>query len=221
MTSVSHVFPMLAAPAWELGPTMLASGDVVLFGGRLPMHVKVQHLTRCPWSQVGLVLLHPAFEHPCIFESTKVSGCLDLLLGKVLRGVQLVSFWPRIAQFEGEVAVRKLQPPLSADTCQRLVDFAEEVHAAPYNDSGWIAVRALHRRNRTASPAGFFCSELVAQAYQHLGLLPRPPTGRLANNYVPADFSAVHTAPQLSLLPGWSLQDEVVLKGDPALRAVA
>jgi hypothetical protein len=35
----------------------------------------------------------------------------------------------------------------------------------------------------------FFCAELVATAYQQLGILLPPPQGRNANNYIPGDFS--------------------------------
>ena len=37
--------------------------------------------------------------------------------------------------------------------------------------------------------SSLFCSELVAEAYQRLGLLPKPPQGLPSNEYTPRDFA--------------------------------
>ncbi|GJQ10180.1 hypothetical protein GpartN1_g1971.t1 [Galdieria partita] len=57
-----------------------------------------------------------------------------------------------------------------------------------------------------------FCSELVAAAYQHLGLLDKyPPAG----GYAPKDFSSEQTNPAaLLLLKGAYLSDEIFVRGN-------
>jgi hypothetical protein len=112
---------------------------------------------------------------PRIFEATKLSECTDIWTGTVVRGVQVVHLPERIDSFDGAVAVRKLRPALSPSLEDRLIRFAEEVHCRPFNDRPKVVVRALHRKNRSSTGPAFFCSELVAEAYQHLEVLPAPP----------------------------------------------
>jgi hypothetical protein len=49
--------------------------------------------------------------------------------------------------------------------------------------SGWFGASRGERLN------SLFCSELVAEAYQAMGLLPESPPGRPSNEYTPRDFA--------------------------------
>ena len=46
-------------------------------------------------------------------------------------------------------------------------------------------VRAAYGGNETEDLSSLFCSQLIAAAYQRLGLLPQD---TLSNNFVPSDF---------------------------------
>jgi hypothetical protein len=97
----------------------------------------------------------------------------------------------------------------------RLLLFALEVHGRPFNDSRWAAIRSIRRRNPPPTCSSFFCSELAAEAYQRIGLLPAPPEGRSSNNYIPADFSEVFLERMLPLGRGFRLGAETLLKDFP------
>jgi hypothetical protein len=120
----------------------------------------------------------------------------------------------RLASFPGLVACRRLEPRLPEEMATKLLEFAERSHGQPFNDNKWIAFRASRRRNAPRAYAGFFCSELVAEAYQHVGLIPAPPQGRTSNNYVPTDFSKMYSDRMLPLQMGFRLGDELLLKAD-------
>ncbi len=156
---------------------------------------------------------------PHVFESTKLPVCQDVKQGIVLHGVQIVRLRDRVDSFEGEVAVRRLLPPLSTRRIFRLRAFAEEVHGRPFNESKWVAARAFFRRNAPSDCSSFFCSELAAEAYQRIGLLPAPPMGLSANNYIPADFSSIYPGAHLPLGMGFRLESErLVLPSDTNCR---
>lgn len=189
----------------------LGSGDVVLFSGSHPLHLVQRERTGSPWGQVGLILRLPN-DLVCVFESTKIATCTDVLLGKVVRGVQWVRLSERVSSFDGAVAIRRLEPRLSESMADRLLSFAREVHGLPFNDSKWTALRSIRRRNPPRTCTSFFCSELAAEAYQRTGLLPPPPRGRSSNNYIPADFSDLYSDGSLPLEGGFRLGVESHLK---------
>jgi hypothetical protein len=96
----------------------------------------------------------------------------------------------KITAYGGAVAHRRLLPQLTSDQRGSLRTFADEVWGLPFNDSPYVALRAVHRRNGARpTQTSYFCSELVATAYQRFGVLRPSPEGRLASNYVPSDFS--------------------------------
>jgi hypothetical protein len=74
-----------------------------------------------------------------------------------------------------------------------------------------VVVRALRRKNPPSDGSSFYCSELVAEAYQRVGLLPTPPLGPTSNNYIPPDFSSVYGSAILPLEAGVYLAAERVL----------
>ena len=186
----------------------LSSGDVILYSGDHPLHLRQQEVTGCPWSQVGLVLRSPINSQLFVFESTKLSVCRDVKKRAIVHGVQIARLEDRVDSFEGKVVVRRIVPSFSRRTVSRLHLFAEEVHGRPFNDSKLTAARAFRRRNTASDCSSFFCSELVAEAYQRIGLLPTPPNGLSSNNYIPADFSSVFPAAQLPLRKGYYLSAE-------------
>jgi hypothetical protein len=186
----------------------LRSGDLILYSGDHPLHRLQQERTGCPWAQVGLILRLPGETGPLVFESTKVSRACDVRARTVIPGVQMVNLSERIASFEGTVAFRKLSPVLPSDLETRLLLFADRMHGRPFNDNKWMAFRAFSRRNGPSREAGFFCSELVAQVYQCIGLLPQPPEGLSSNNYIPADFSSCYAGRLLPLQLGFQLAVE-------------
>lgn len=196
--------------------TDLESGDLILFSGVTPLHKRIQSFSGCPWSQVGMLLRwHPLNEF-VVFESTKISVCNDVESGKILCGVQLTPLIERVERFQGSIAVRKVIPGLSPQQIEVLMNFYKEVKGKQYNDSKFYVVRAKHRRNKVSDFSKFYCSELVAEAYQRIGVLAKPPEGLTSNNYIPSDFAS--GAAFLKLTEGFELSPEFALTPTDATR---
>jgi hypothetical protein len=70
-------------------------------------------------------------------------------------------------------------------------------------------LRARGRRNSKWDDSAFYCCELVAAAYQAMGVLSPPPEGRVPSNYMPCDFGCAEEC--LDLAPGVVLGPEQIL----------
>jgi hypothetical protein len=132
----------------------------------------------------------------------------DVRYGTVFQGVQLVRVSDLFRTFDGSIAVRKLQPALSDAQILRFSAFVDEVYGRPFCGSKKVSVGAWRRRNKPSDSQSYFCSELVAETYQRVGLIPRPPSGPSANNFIPADFSTTFPGSLLPLEAGISLAEE-------------
>ena len=187
----------------------LQTGDVVLFSGKGGISAGIKWATMSRWSHVGMVLCLPEYDFVALWESTTLSGLPDLDTRVPRKGVQLVPLSARLASYDGEVAVRQLSGvSLSAQDVQELMALRREVTGRPYETSEMELIRAAYDgpfgRNQE-DLSSLFCSELVAEAYQRLRLLPEE---KPSNEYTPADFSEKKG---LELLRG-SLGPEVPLK---------
>lgn len=187
----------------------LASGDIVLYGGDTPQCVRLKKLMRSRWSHVGLVLRPDPEGEPLLWEATGTPGMPDLVDGTNEGGVQLVRLEEWIARYGGDIAVRRLMVDRSLEMEQAFRAFFTKVHGRPYERTHTQAIRAPFAgfllRNRREDLSTLFCSELVAAAYQRVGLLPRDPP---SNTYTPRHFGAEG---EMKLLGAARLDDEVVI----------
>lgn len=150
--------------------------DLLLFRGK-GLSAKLQRaVTRSEFDHVALMLRY-------------ASGKLAFLEATALDGVTIIE-WDEFLYYKwhllySRLIFRKLEMQRSDDLLQRLEVFIQEVRGKKYK----ITASKLLRRagnKRPGSEEGFFCSELVASAYKHVGLLP-PQTP--ASNYLPGDFA--------------------------------
>lgn len=178
----------------------LKTGDLVLFSGRTIAARLVRACTGSRWSHIGMVVRLPEFaDTPLLWEATRASKVPDIHRGQFFDGVQLVPLDAKVASYPGEVAVRRLiGVDSSRERRERIEALLEEWSDKPYrnlvakNLKAWVSGHeAVH-----ISGGGGFCSELVAEAYKQLRLLPE---GKPSIRYVPSDFGP--EAP-LSLLQG-------------------
>ena len=92
-----------------------------------------------------------------------------------------------------------------------LLAFYYEARDRPFERNRLEFLRSVYDgplgRIRREDPSSFFCSELVAEAYQRMGLLPDSPP---ANEYTPRDFSEQCKRP-LALQMGAALGPEVLV----------
>ncbi|MDP2226562.1 MAG: hypothetical protein Q8J78_03685 [Moraxellaceae bacterium] len=177
----------------------LESGDLVLFSGRTFAARLVQCWTGSYWSHVGIVIRMPEYGNvPLLWEATRANKVADIHRGACRDGVQLVPLAEKLASYTGEVAVRRLVDD-GHGHCryQCLRPLLQEWQALPYCNFVFKQLRVWWRGHEAAPfRHGGFCSELVAEVYQRLSLLPldKPPM-----DYVPRDFGPEAS---LSLLRG-------------------
>ena len=187
----------------------LKTGDVVLFSGKGGISAGIKWATLSRWSHVGMIVVLPEYDFVTVWESTTLSSIVDLDTKLPHKGVQLVPFSSRIEGYGGEVAVRQLDGVTFDDgDIKNLMLLRRKLAGKEYEQDKIELIKAAYDgplgRN-SEDLTSLFCSELVAEAYQRLGLLSED---KPSNEYTPADFSDKR---QLKLLEG-ALGKEVILK---------
>ena len=187
----------------------LRTGDIVLFSGKGGISAGIKWATLSRWSHVGMILKLVEYDFVTVWESTTLSDVADLESKMPRKGVQLVPLSARINRYDGDIAVRRLQGvEIGADDIRKLMQLRREIAGREYEQDKIELIKAAYDgpfgRNEE-DLSSVFCSELVAEAYQRLGLLAED---KPSNEYVPADFSEKRG---LQLLKG-SLGPEILIK---------
>jgi len=168
----------------------LKTGDLVLFSGVDAYSKLVKVSTRSKWSHIGLIVKTVEHNYLTMWESSIREDTLDVETGRHREGVRLVSFIDRVMAFEGEVSIRQLQGGiLTDDRLHGLLGLRDELRGRSYERNKFELLKASNERafrNKTEDLSSLFCSELVAEAYQRLGLLTEE---KPSNDYAPVDFS--------------------------------
>jgi hypothetical protein len=167
----------------------IRAGDVILSSGSQDSQVRIQKFINSQWNGVSIVIPWTNSNRLVLLESTQIPICEDIVSGTMISGVQIVDLQQKLDRYPGKLVHRSLVPALDLDRLSLLAQFVKSTWGIPFNDSPYDAARAFYRRNSQVSINTFFCAELVATAYQQLGILMSPPHGRNANNYIPGDFS--------------------------------
>lgn len=184
------------------------TGDIILFQGATSSARLIQMLTGDHWSHVGMVV-RSGSGALLFWESEWVADLDDRGLMARKTGPQLVDLRERLALnarlgLTRSFAYRALNNTLSHRQHDVLQSFMAEVHGMrfpkPREFVEEIVEGLLARRNRLRA---YFCSELVAESYQRMGLLEE---GRPPNRYWPSDFSHKgkfnhHLRPPYALAP--------------------
>lgn len=178
--------------------TKLKTGDIVLFSGKGPVSAGIKIATGSKWSHVGMVFVLPEYDFVCVWESTTLSNIKDLQSDQARQGVQLVPLRERVNKYNGQIAVRQLQG-FEADTTSlnKLNCFRKDVANRPYEQNKIELIKSAYDGLFGANQeclSSLFCSELVAEAYQRLGLLSELVP---SNEHTPADFSQTNKLPLL------------------------
>ena len=183
---------------YEAVRPLLKTGDLVLFAGQGGVSAWIRWFTRSPWTHIGMVVRQERMDSVFVWESTTLSTIKDISSGALRQGVQLAGLRERVLAYDGRIAVRRLSRGLGPRRLARLGALRSRLAGRPYERNRLELLKAaadvLLPENRE-DLTSLFCSELVAEAYQTMGLLDeRKPS----NEYVPGDFAAG----QLSRLRG-------------------
>lgn len=188
-------------PEWSQAPSLgttallqqVRTGDLLLFAGKSHASESIKWATGSRWSHVALVLRLPAYDFPCLYEATTDTDIPDLESGTARIGVQLVPLARRLLQYPGGIAWRQLlDTELSDDDLAALALLRRRLAGRPYDDNRFELMGSAYDgpggRNEENLSA-LFCSELVAESYQALGLIRSGPDDKPSNEHTPADFS--------------------------------
>ena len=152
------------------------TGDIVLFDGKGLASWLIKRATLSDISHAGMFF--KINDDIFIWESTS--------LYKGSNGVQLNLASTRIETYNGKVYYRPLVCDRPHIFYEVLHSLREELKGKKYEQNIWeLMGAALPWRNKENLNT-IFCSELIAHAYQRLGLLPNKPA---SNEYVPNDFN--------------------------------
>jgi len=166
------------------------TGDLVLFSGRTLAARLVRWWTGSPWSHIGIIVRLPEYaDTPMLWEATRANTVADIHHGVIMDGVQLVSLDAKVASYAGDIAVRRLlDVQASRERSQQLETMLHDWSHQPYRNvvkkqlqAWWLGKGHEH----THISRGGFCSELVAEVYKQLRLLPGD---KPSMHYVPSDF---------------------------------
>jgi hypothetical protein len=176
------------SPGITASASSLKPGCVLLFSGLTDLERRIQETLDSFGTRCALVVRGPRGT-PVFLQATSRPISKDLIDGQLRTGVQIVGIDDVLEHFHGYVSVRALRPELALATDAGLAAFATAKHGIPFNMSPFYALRAARRRNQAGDGKMYYCTELVAAALQHVGVLAIPPLGRSASNYVPGDFA--------------------------------
>lgn len=193
----------------------LKTGDILLLSGKGGISEGIKFFTISKWSHVGMVyrFADPFDAKGSVFcwESTTLCNLEDADTGKLTKGVQRVELSERLERCFAtgyEISVRKLSKPLTEDMIRALNDFRHEVSGRPYEKDKIELLKSAYEGIFGANKedlSSLFCSELVAEAYQRMGLLTEKMS---SNEYTPKDFSSEK---RLSLERGYSFGNETAI----------
>lgn len=200
-------------PSLDIARADLKTGDLVLFSGKSRFSNLIKTVSGGKWSHVGMVIVEPKLHpDPLLWEATMLCDVPDISGADATPGVQLVTLAGRLAAYDGEVTWRSLSRPLEGPHLERFAGHRTALANLPYERSKLELARAVYDGWGGTSPAedltSIYCAELVAEAYQVMGILPDFPVGLPSNEYVPHDFSEEQA---LALLGGFTLGPEIPL----------
>ena len=191
----------------------LDTGDVVLFGGKGGISAGIKWFTSSRWSHVGMVLNLPGWDMLLLWESTTLGNIKDAVDGKAKRGVQLVPLSERVRTYGGDIAFRLLTVNRTDAMLNAVAAFRSEVRDRPYEKNKMELIRSAYDGwfgENQEDLSSLFCSELVAESYQRMGLLSSASGSLPSNEYTPKDFST--EGKPLKLLKRATLGKEMFVK---------
>lgn len=191
----------------------IKTGDIILYSGKGAVSSGIRFGTGSEWSHVGMAMRIEGWDAVLCWESTTLNTVKDIELNRAVKGVQLVPLSERVIKYNGRIAIRHLEGVGLTDAIfENLKILRRQLIGRPYEKSTLELLNAaLDLGDWTTNAedlSSLFCSELVAEAYQTMGLLDSPPIGLPSNEYVPKDFS---DQGNICLKQG-NLSEEIVIK---------
>lgn len=168
------------------------TGDILLFQSKCIPATLQRTLARSKYDHVALLLKN--HDEVGFLEATRIQGVSALL-------------WTRFTErnwhlLYHKLVYRKLEPKLKRKQVESLDNFIDEVFGKGFRFK--FTKRKKFSKGRIHVQENYFCSELVAACYQHIGILP--------NDIVPSYYWPKHFSSEKSLpLVKYSLSEEMLI----------
>lgn len=178
------------------------TGDLILFAGKDIDSKIIKKFIKTKWCHIGVAIKIPDWDIILLWEYSPTATLSDSLHGIKRRGVQIVPLERRLHEYNGEFSIRHLKEvdiedePLLKKT---FVNYKKEVHHR-YRDHGMVngwkfriefaidAIKSIFMKKSTNKKA-INCAHMVAELYQRMGLLDKPPKGKNSWEFTPKDFT--------------------------------
>jgi PH domain/C2 domain/PX domain/Permuted papain-like amidase enzyme, YaeF/YiiX, C92 family len=168
---LAHYGRPMKSVALRLGP-----GDLILVSSPATVTHAVKLATSSQWDHIAMVTAAPGKRHRLRLYEATMEGIHEYALDYALA----------VYHSSSKIAVRRLQVEPTADMLASLQAFIGDMRGRPYKTDYWQILRAASASNKSDDLSSMFCSQLVAAAYQRMGLLDET---HLTNNFVPGDFA--------------------------------
>lgn len=183
----------------------LQTGDIILFHQHGLISRLIDVFTDARFSHVGMVVRmndKPAGEQLYFWQSFEPEG------GVVLDA--LPAFLDKYKHdYKGKFVCRHLEVQRTAGMEEALHAFMERVKGRPFPSIwGMMSHWMEGKLGIDSGEKSFFCSDLVADSYQNMGLLPEKPP---ANFYAPKNFA---TSKKMNLLLGAKFSEQISFQMD-------
>lgn len=196
------VIPMQQEP-YAQAEAGFQTGDILLFEGKSPLDYMIQEVEGSLYNHVGMIIRQGdtlyfwdapggGNQFPDPYRSNQPhTGC---------RVAPLEALLEYYMSEEVALFYRQLQTPLSADQIAALNIFINQADGLPFPFQtpslpdeanlglGLMGSFLLGNLFKATIAGSYFCAQLVADTYMHMGLLPISPFP--ANSYSPATFAS-------------------------------
>jgi len=188
--------------------SLLKTGDLLFCSGTSFFSNLIKLTTHSQWSHVGMIYRNLEGGLFC-WEANKIEKGVE----NIKCGVEVYPLKEKILNYKGDIAVRRIENSnLDQEKATAIIaGFIEEVKCFPYETNVLELLKSVADGPfglNVRDLSSIFCSELVAEAYQRLGLLLPSPAGLSSNEYTPADFArknfrllSGHLSPLIILSP--------------------
>ncbi len=210
----------------EIKPT-LQTGDIFLFHSQYWLSDMIMQITDTVFSHVGMVVSnYPGVNDVCLLEATTENnlpcqaGTPTDQKNQYHSGSHLVLLDDLLSYYapytDGNFVVRRLQAAWTPDMLPGLCGFIQQVDARPFGSYFSMLVHWFEGQVSpvSATTSQLFCAEMIALAYQNVGLLPMNPP---PNAYSPGTFSMKNH--NLVMLSNAAFGEEILVKWDGPLSA--
>ncbi len=186
----------------------LHTGDLILLSGQLFTSELTQFIQGSKWSHVAMVIrpedIGINYPRLILWESNTLLNLKDVGLDHPKIGPMLVDLEERIhtdkvEKYDDLFQIRYLDHRKfdKDELHERLKGFIKKSHTSGYPSSELQMFKDVFDglfKNEDPEPFEYFCSELIADTYIHMGLMT---SDYVANSYVPKDFSDQGSLPLL------------------------